>query len=85
MSTFFILILDLERVQKAAVKVILGKEYVDYGKALSDLNLESLEKWREGMALKFVKNSLKNTNFAKLFPIRKVKHEMKVKMSENML
>ena len=33
---------DLERIQKAAVKVILGKDYVDYTQALSDLNLESL-------------------------------------------
>ena len=31
---------------------------------------------------KFVKNSLINTNFAKLFPLRKVKHEMKFRMSE---
>ena len=55
--------------------------YVDYDKALSDLNLESLEKRREGMALKFVKNSLKNANFAKLF-LREVKHGMKFRMSE---
>ncbi len=36
---------------------------MDYSKALSVLNLESLDKRREGMALKFVKNSLKNDNF----------------------
>ncbi len=33
------------------------------------------------MALKFVKNSLKNANFAKLF-LREVKHGMKFRMSE---
>ena len=37
---------DLERVQKAAVKVILGKDYVNYDEALSELKLESLEKRR---------------------------------------
>lgn len=73
---------DLERIQKAAVKVILGKEYVDYSQALSDLNLESLDKRREGMALKFAKNSLNNANFSKLFPLRRVKHEMSCRMSD---
>ena len=42
--------LDLERVQKAAVKVILGKDYLNYEDALSELKLESLYKRREAMA-----------------------------------
>ena len=65
--------------------MILGKEYVNYAQALSDLNLESLEKRREGMALKFAKNSLNNSNFSKLFPLRKVQHDMKFRMSEKYL
>ena len=47
---------DLERIQKAALKVILGKEYDGYEKSLVNLNMESLEQRRETMALKFVKN-----------------------------
>ena len=43
---------DLERVQKAAVKVILGKDYVNYEEALIELKLESLNERREAMALK---------------------------------
>ena len=58
---------------------------MDYSKALSDLNLESLDKRREGMALKFVKNSLKNDNFSKLFPLRRAKHGMESRMSEKYL
>ena len=50
---------DLERVQKAAVKVILGKDYVNYKEALSELKLESLNDRRETMALKFVKKAWK--------------------------
>ena len=73
---------DLERVQKAAVKVILGKDYVNYDEALSVLKLESLEKRRETMALKFVKNSLENNNYSKLFPLREVKHDIKIRQSE---
>ena len=73
---------DLERVQKAAVKVILGKDYVNYEEALSELKLESLNTRRETMALKFVKNSLENKNFSKLFPVKEVKHGMKSRQSE---
>ena len=73
---------DLERVQKAAVKVILGKDYVNYEEGLSDLKLESLHKRRETMALKFVKNSLGNKNFSKMFPLKEVKHGMKSRRSE---
>ena len=73
---------DLERVQKAAVKVILGKDYVNYEEALSELKLESLNTRRETMALKFVKNSLQNRNFSKLFPLKEVKHGMKSRKSE---
>lgn len=64
---------DLERIQKAAVKVILGKEYTSYDEALSILNLDSLNTRREAMALKFAKGSLKNENFSKLFPLREAK------------
>ena len=64
---------DLERVQKAALKVILGKEYKDYDDALKLTKLQSLEQRRE------VKNSLKNANFSKLFPLKKVNHVMNVR------
>ena len=44
--------------------------------------LSFLDKRREDMALKFVKNSLINANFSKLFPLRRVQHDMKFRMSE---
>ena len=73
---------DLERIQKAAVKIILGKDYDGYEKSLGVLNMESLEQRRESIALKFVKNGLKNHNFSKLFPLRKVNHGMSARNSE---
>ena len=73
---------DIERVQKAAVKVILGKEYQTYEEALCELKLESLNDRREAMALKFAKKSLENSNFSKLFPLREVKHGMKVRKGD---
>ena len=66
---------DLERIQKSATKVILGKDYDNYKQALSDLNMESLNKRRENMALKFAKKSLENYHFSKLFPLRETTHE----------
>ena len=58
------------------------KDYVNYEDALSELKLESLNSRRETMALKFVKNSLENKNFSKLFPLKEVKHGMKSRKSE---
>ena len=73
---------DLERIQKAALKIILGKDYDGYENSLKVLNMESLNQRRESMALKFVKNSLKNHNFSKLFPLRKANHGMSVRNGE---
>ena len=73
---------DLERIQKAALKVFLGKDYDGYEKSLEVLNMESLNQRRESMALKFVKNGLKNHNFSKLFPLRKLNHGMSKRKGE---
>ena len=67
---------DLERVQKAALKVILRGEYDNYEQALGVVNLDSLDQRRESLALKFAKNGLKDPQFSKLFPLRRVEHVM---------
>ena len=76
---------DLERVQKAALKVILNSEYKDYEEALKLTGLQSLDDRREMIGLRFVKNSLKNVNFSKLFPLKKVKHVMNVRNPQKYL
>ena len=48
---------DLERVQKAALKIILNKSFENYELALQKANLETLKKRRENLCLKFSKNS----------------------------
>ena len=70
---------DLERVQKAALKVILKSEYKDYEDALKLSRLQSLEDRREQLSLRFVKKSLKNATFTKLFPLKNPKHVMSVR------
>ena len=44
---------DLERVQKSAVKIILGGKYQSYKKALDVLDLETLDSRRNYLCLKF--------------------------------
>ena len=70
---------DLERVQKATLKVILKKDYLNYKDALKLTNLETLEERREAIGLRFAMNGLKNQNFSKLFPLNSQKHVMKVR------
>ena len=53
--------------------------YNGYDEALKLLNIQSLEQRREMISLRFVKNSLKNANFAKLFPLTKANHVMNVR------
>ena len=46
---------DIERVQKSAVRVIIGKKYDSYKKILKELKLENLDTRREKLCLKFAK------------------------------
>ena len=60
---------DLERVQKAALKIILGSEYKnnEYEKNLIKADLESLRDRRIKLCTKFTKNSLQNEKTEKIF------------------
>ena len=51
---------DLERVQKSALKIILGTKFQNYDQALKDTNLDSLKIRREELCLKFARKCLKN-------------------------
>ena len=51
---------DLERVQKSALKLILRDKYLNYKDALDVIGIDSLEKRRENLCLKFAKACLRN-------------------------
>ena len=70
---------DLERVQKAAVRVIMGKNYSTYKNGLTVLKMDTLEKRRELLCLRFAKNSLKSEKVKNMFPLKKSKHGMKLR------
>ena len=59
---------NLERVQKSAIKIIMGEEYQSYRKSLNFLNLDTLEERRKMLCLKFAKSALKNEKASKMFP-----------------
>ena len=67
---------DLERIQKSAVRVIMGSSYKSYKESLKELRLNSLEKRREILCLRFAKKCLKNEKFKSLFPLNKTNHKM---------
>ena len=67
---------DIERIQKVAVRIIMGKNYTNYQNGLKELKLETLEQRRRMLSLRFAKKCLKNEKLKKLFPLNKTKHNM---------
>ena len=58
---------DIERVQKTALRIILGDTYTDYRSALELTGLDSLRDRRTQLSLTFAKKCVKNND--DLFPI----------------
>ena len=65
---------DLERVQKSALKIILGEKYKGYKRALNDLCIETLDERRESSCLKFAKRCTINEKASNMFPLNSKKH-----------
>ena len=74
--------MDLERVQKAAVRIMLGENYTSYKNGLKILNLKTLNDRRKELCLKFAKKSLGNNKVKDMFPIKKSLHPMKKRKQE---
>ena len=56
--------------QKAAIKVILGRKYTTYKDGLKFLKIDEL-------CLSFAKECVKHEKVKDMFPLRKVEHQMK--------
>ena len=67
---------DIERVQKAAMKVIMGTRYQGYEEALRFMKIDSLRQRRLKMALRFAKKSVRHVNFSSVFPLHNNDHSM---------
>ena len=64
---------QIERVQRSAFYIILGRDYESYDKALAFLGRETLEARRVHLCQKFAKKTIKNPKYANWFcPMDKV-------------
>ena len=61
--------LDIERVQKVALRVILSSNYTNYEDALQSCKLKTLSERRSELSLKFAKKCIKNPKTADIFPL----------------
>ena len=61
--------IQIERVQKTALKIILADEYEDYPTALSMTGLNTLSERRKILCKKFAKNCIKSEKMCHIFPM----------------
>ena len=73
---------DLERVQKNALRNILQEKYENYETALKTLKLDTLEKRRELLMIKYGKKCLKLEQTKDLFPVQQLTHNMNTRNSK---
>ena len=75
---------DIERVQKCALHIILGRNYISYKNALKVLNLEVLEARRVRLCLNFALKAEKHQKFKHWFkkPIKHYNTRNRAKYSE---
>ena len=73
---------DLERVQKSALKIILGEKYQGYQKALAQLGMDTLDDRRNYLCLKFAIKSSKHEKAKEMFPLSEKNHQMNTRNNE---
>ena len=76
---------DLERIQRAALRVILKDRNLSYSDALLTLKIKSLKDRREDLCFRFAKNCLRIEKFKKFFPLTQKEHCMSMRKSEKFL
>ena len=73
---------NLERVQKSAVRLIMGHDYKDYETSLDKLKLPTLSLRRNELCRTFAKRTLLNTKMRHMFPLRNETRELKRRKTE---
>ena len=66
----------LERVQKAALRIILKDDYIDYQSALQKTQLQMLEKRRETLSLNFARSCVRHPFMTSMFPLNNVDYHV---------
>ena len=65
--------LELERVQKVALRIILKEDYLDYSHALEVTGLEPLRLRRQRLCLNFAKKCTRNQLTQDMFPLKQTR------------
>ena len=73
---------DLERIQKTAVKIILGDQFQSYEEGLLKLDMESLSDRRQALYLSFAQTCTKNPKTSHMFPRNEKIHTMDTRKQE---
>jgi hypothetical protein len=73
---------DIERVQKTALRIILGQKYKSYENALQQLSMQSLKERRDKLCIDFALRTRKNSKMKDMFPLNKNKASMKTRNNE---
>ena len=73
---------DLERIQKTAVRIILGDRYRNYEQALLEIDLENLDDRRTSLCLTFAKKCCRNPQTSNMFPKNVKMHNMDTRNQE---
>lgn len=73
---------DLERIQKVAVRIIMGKNFTNYKEGLSELKLKTLNARRKDICLNFAKKCQKNLKVKNMFSKKIESHKMKKRGQE---
>ena len=61
--------MDIERIQKVALRIILHEQYENYENALKITGLETLRSRRKNLCLRFAQNCVKSEHNKRMFPV----------------
>jgi hypothetical protein len=73
----------LERIQKTAVKIILGDKFITYEQGLLKLDMDNLSERRRALCLSFAQKCSKNPKTSHMFPRNEKTHIMETRKPEN--
>jgi hypothetical protein len=73
---------ELERVQKVAVKLIMGENKL-YSESLKELKITTLKERRDYLSVKFARKCLTSKNTSDIFKKNTRKHKMKLRTREH--
>ena len=72
----------LERLQKCAFRIILKNSYESFENALKVMNMDTLDKRREKLCLRFAKSCLRHDRMRSMFPMKRTSHSMNKRNTE---